>query len=252
MATEPQREDNQQPPAMRPHNGWLILGLGLAAFVLSLTCLFSPIAIILGIVAWIEGAFDLRGMKRGEIDSRGYNKAAVGRILGVMGILISSALLLYAYDKNLFNYHPGVPTCISNTKQLANAMLLYANDYDGHLPQAANWPQAMHPYTRNDRLLKCPEDKSSAKCSYAMNAALSGKDSYALENSAEVVILFEVAHPGQSGGGPRDVIRPGRHKEGRHYLFSWLGRRGSNYAFADGHARWYEDGEAVNFVPEWK
>ncbi|HJN16124.1 MAG TPA: DUF1559 domain-containing protein [Armatimonadota bacterium] len=62
--------------------------------------------------------------------------------------------------------------CLSNMKQLSLAMIMYADDYDELLPQATpnwtpaptdynlpTWDQAIMPYTRNEEMLICPDNK---------------------------------------------------------------------------------------------
>ena len=59
-------------------------------------------------------------------------------------------------------------SCLSNTKQLALAMLMYADDYDEAFPIACpywnpaveyrgvTWDAAIHAYVRNEQLVVCP------------------------------------------------------------------------------------------------
>jgi prepilin-type processing-associated H-X9-DG protein len=125
---------------------------------------------------------------------------------------------------------PGVSsqqaTCLSNEKQIALAMLMFADDHDGILPNADTWKDDLLPYIKNAKLLQCPSDISGAKCSYAMNAALSGKKSREIANPGQTVLLFESAKPGLvTSGRATDVATPPRHSGG------------NCFAFADGHAK---------------
>ncbi len=116
-------------------------------------------------------------------------------------------------------------TCISNEKQIALAMIMFAGEHDGRLPDASRWTEEIMPYAKNERILHCPEDTSKAGSSYGMNAALSGKKLDEIPNPSETVLLFETAHPGPSpSGGPGSVVAP-RHPGG------------NNFAYADGHVK---------------
>ncbi len=54
-------------------------------------------------------------------------------------------------------------SCLSNCKQIATGLSLYAQDYDGHMPPAQlpalgpnfSWPTIMFPYIKNDPIFTC-------------------------------------------------------------------------------------------------
>lgn len=79
--------------------------------------------------------------------------------------------------------------CLANMRQLAMAMMMYAQDHENRLPPANRWCDAINPYTRNQAIFKCPADK--AKYSYAMNFNLSKRAITAIPNPAKTVMLFE-------------------------------------------------------------
>jgi prepilin-type processing-associated H-X9-DG protein len=124
-------------------------------------------------------------------------------------------------------------SCLSNLKQLSLAMIMFASDHDDRLPSAETWTKDLMPYVANEKIFKCPDDKSDAKSSYAMNAALSGKKLGSLNFPAQTVILFETAHPGDSPAGNAADVDMTRHSGG------------SNFSYADGHAQWQRE------VPEF-
>jgi prepilin-type processing-associated H-X9-DG protein len=116
--------------------------------------------------------------------------------------------------------------CLANIKNLAVAMNMYLADYD-RFPKADRWVEALAEYGVTERSLKCPDDDSDAKCSYAMNWGFSGKPASAIKDAANQVIFYETANPGDTPrGGKTDVASPPRH----------LG--GNNFGFVDGHAKW--------------
>ena len=127
--------------------------------------------------------------------------------------------------------------CLSNVKNLSLAMQMYLVDYDDQFPEADGWVEALADYIGDESVLKCPEDDSEARCSYGMNAALSGRSVGELENPAEIVVFYETASPGDNPvGGAEDVVDPPRHPNG------------NSYGFADGHAAVSE--EAPSFEVE--
>ena len=65
-------------------------------------------------------------------------------------------------------------SCLSNEKQLALGVLLYAQDSDEVLPPTQNdnftlWPDLISPYLKNDRIRVCPSDGAAATNSYGLN-----------------------------------------------------------------------------------
>lgn len=56
-------------------------------------------------------------------------------------------------------------SCSSNLKQIATAMLMYAQDYDESLPGTYiggyAWPVLVLPYVKNEQVFLCPSKKSS-------------------------------------------------------------------------------------------
>jgi prepilin-type processing-associated H-X9-DG protein len=128
-------------------------------------------------------------------------------------------------------------SCLSNVKQINLALLMFAEDHDEHLPSADHWVDDLMPYTKNTGVFKCPEDKSGARSSYALNSALSGLAMKDIKHPAEVVMIFETNHPGNNpSGGPESV--QSRHNNGRY----------AAYGFVDGHAMMAQ--KAQDFDPK--
>jgi len=120
--------------------------------------------------------------------------------------------------------------CLSNMKNLSLAVYMFEADHDYCFPDASRWVEELTPYMKNETVLICPNDKSGARSSYAMNAALSGKCYTDLLDPANTVVFFETAFPGQNPtGGVEDIAIPGRHFGG------------NCYALADGSAAWSEE-----------
>jgi prepilin-type processing-associated H-X9-DG protein len=130
-------------------------------------------------------------------------------------------------------------SCMSNEKQLALAVLLYAQDSDGRLPGPARWATAALPYLKvppsvgPGAVYTCPSQdrppqlpgtpwKRGQGLSYALSLGLpSGKVSDC-EGPGEIPLLFDC-----------DLV-PGALA----YQMDRRHRDGANCAFLDGHASW--------------
>lgn len=129
--------------------------------------------------------------------------------------------------------------CLSNMKNLALGMQMWLADHDDRFPTTERWVDELMPYLGNEGVLKCPDDESGARSSYALNKAVIGKRLTDVEDPAGLVVFYETAHPGENPvGGPEDVVSPGRH----------LG--GNSFGYADGHAMWVREGREVSFEVE--
>jgi len=73
----------------RPHRGGIVLGLGILGLISALMLL--P----LGIVAWILGSKELRGMKAGTVDPSGRSVTQVGWAFGIVGTIAWIAVALF-------------------------------------------------------------------------------------------------------------------------------------------------------------
>lgn len=93
--------------------------------------------------------------------------------------------------------------CLSNMKQINTAMIMYASDYDGFLPNSKNWQKTLEPYVRNEKLLTCPE-KGKNHSSYAMNDAYSGANIDEIKDPSEEILIFE-ALPNVTHGTMKDI-----------------------------------------------
>ena len=195
--------------------------------------------------------------------------------------------------------------CISNQKQIAAAIEMYRQDYEGALPVvvrpetlsiprpnvrfvegAMDWIDRVYPYVKNGLgdpsapfstgIFHCPGDPGSAGPSYAMNGwfLLGGTRESIISRQSETVLLAEKrgaipqegfiwwvspwpAWPLQAGTpiadrerainaidvgelSPADPADEGQEMETREAagLQTLRHSGGSNWLFADGHARW--------------
>ena len=124
-------------------------------------------------------------------------------------------------------------SCLSNMKQLALGTLSFAQDYDGRLPGALTWRDEVLPYVQNEQLFICPTDELK-DVTYALNPLVAGRNLSDIEDQQGTVLLYEVDRSGQPVFPHND---------------------GANYAFVDGHVKWYHrrdapaDLQATGFAP---
>lgn len=124
----------------------------------------------------------------------------------------------------------------SNLKQMALGIIQYEQDHDERMPDALQWVDDILPYVRSLAVFHDPAAPAGQAWGYACNRALSHKSLAQFDAPAQTVMLFEstkgiknAADTGQS------VPRPGRHEGG------------TDYAFADGHVKWFPDGTKLSF-----
>jgi prepilin-type N-terminal cleavage/methylation domain-containing protein len=114
-------------------------------------------------------------------------------------------------------------SCTSNVAQLGKAMVMYAQDHDGTLPEhdrtttdstyerggvvvanwantpVTNWAQAIYPYVKNYGVYKCPSNKgwaigantTSVPISYVMNGFAAGRNQDAAPDSSGTALLYD-------------------------------------------------------------
>ena len=156
-------------------------------------------------------------------------------------------------------------SCLSNVKQIALGVMMYAQDYDERLPYrylnsgvggsiqypgggtsgGMIWPMPVYPYVKNITLFDCPSDPykwsgnyTGHQC-YGISNHIDGRMLAQLEKPAETILLADAYEEGysqsyyvqrnvvmHSSGVIRSII-PDRHNEG------------ANFGLADGHAKWH-------------
>jgi hypothetical protein len=83
--------------------------------------------------------------------------------------------------------------CLSNLKQLAAAQAMYALDWDGRLPPANAWMDAIEPLPKSKDIFYNPRvrPRSPDAYGYAMNIYCSGIDVNKEADPSGTVLLFE-------------------------------------------------------------
>ncbi len=137
-------------------------------------------------------------------------------------LAFAAGLALPIHCREVAGIRKGI--CLSNTKDLSLALLMYAED-NGVLPSADAWCDSLSPYLKNPDIFRCPE-APDADCAYAFNSSLSEAALADITDPASMILLFESDRGWNVQGGPELLPVEARHL------------RGDNYGFAGGHAAW--------------
>lgn len=116
--------------------------------------------------------------------------------------------------------------CLSNLKQLALAVLMWAQDHDEVLPPAKDWGKELYPYLKNEELFRCPA-AADLQGGYAYNADIAGRKLAEIADPAATVLFYE-STLGQLDAADRGESQP---RPGRH-------NGGNARAYVDGHVKW--------------
>jgi prepilin-type processing-associated H-X9-DG protein/prepilin-type N-terminal cleavage/methylation domain-containing protein len=172
-------------------------------------------------------------------------------------IMILSAIVYPVYE--VVNKRAEAVHCANNLHHLAEAVSLYAEDYDGVLVPArvsygptgtlgTSWDVLLMPYHRSELLYKCLSDQTpnfaaSTVCynhSYGINLDVTMVGGYngsalcfsQLESPTETLIFFEILGSARALGASYPTHKLSR-VDPRH-------NDGANFAFMDGHVKWLQ------------
>ena len=161
--------------------------------------------------------------------------------------------------------------CLSNVKQIALALTMYAQDYDEVYPRGQSdandintqWYNAIFPYTHNRQIMFCPDRKDRGP-GYAMNYLVSGISVGSFWDAASKIVCGDVRPEaiGANGTVGEDswwINDPNNDlcmapADNSHVGNNWPQRHndGIIYGFADGHVKWAREEQldtAVYWVP---
>jgi prepilin-type processing-associated H-X9-DG protein len=158
-------------------------------------------------------------------------------------------------------------SCWTNLKQIGPALEQYAADYDEQFPLARfnntgmsssfGWADVITPYIKSIEVFQCPSEKNSSNLNprrtnytdYFFNARLGGVNQSSLSFKHCIILNAE----GNDGTDitnaryskstlPRAWIKDLNSPANRHL-------EGANYAFADGHVKWYKPNRIKEVQP---
>ncbi len=134
------------------------------------------------------------------------------------------AVALYVILFPIFSVNRWRPSlfCGNHLTQLAIALSLYAEDYDGRLPRAGEWQDASYPYVKSSPVYVCPA-RPRVACGYAFLTRLGGVNMKRIPRQEGVMILFEssIGVRDANGAGLESFVTP---HERRGYIAFLSGR----------------------------
>ena len=126
--------------------------------------------------------------------------------------------------------------CQTKMQRIGAALKTYAERHNGKLP-AKNWVDELSPIISDQDVFRCPNDKTTGRSSYALNAHLVGKKWSDIP--PETVLLYETKKAGDNpigigddvvSLGKKDLVTGNNIAGGRH---NSVGYRLNYYLFAD-------------------
>jgi prepilin-type processing-associated H-X9-DG protein/prepilin-type N-terminal cleavage/methylation domain-containing protein len=186
-------------------------------------------------------------------------------------ILIIAAILFPVFARR--SDQPHGPSCQQNIRQVGLAIKQYLSDYDESFPRVSSggvyygWADAVQPYVKNTQLFQCPNETTQPPSGtatavigtdplysdYFYNSRLAGQNESTLKHIASTVMLGDAA----SGNARRHSTGGAATTPGVASLVDSAGAPvgaatrhldGANYAFADGHVKWFK-GSSANTCP---
>jgi type II secretory pathway pseudopilin PulG len=105
-------------------------------------------------------------------------------LLAVAGTVLSVVLPKFSESRAMAENE----SCLSNLSTMASALNMYVSDYDGLLPQAANWADGLSPYIKNNAVFQCPSLPND-QYGYAYNQQLDAKELSQIDAGSKVAVI---------------------------------------------------------------
>lgn len=149
-------------------------------------------------------------------------------------------------------------SCISNLKQICNAMQMYVQDNDQIYPPVLTeddgsngWSWELHKIAKSEAIFQCPSENSDESegyfTDYWMNSKLLGLRESEVNVASVTILIGDGAGRAAGYSKPSEDPDYGNWEPNADYAIRHLG--GANYAFADGHAKWLPPGSVSLTAP---
>jgi hypothetical protein len=210
--------DSPTPPPLPNAAPSKISGMAIASLVLGILGVCGGVTAVFGLILGIIAIVKINN-SRGAL--AGFGVALAGIIVSaILMLLIPVAMLLPALAAA--KQRAQAIHSISNEKQLALAVRIYAGDHANHLPPAATWCDAINATVGQPTVFIRPGSNPGSRCGYAFNAALDGLDESGI--NPQTVMIFESDTGWNANGGP-ELMRTSGYGRRAHF---------AAVAFADG------------------
>lgn len=163
----------------------------------------------------MERVTAMSARQQSEKEDRSWGLTGALVVVGILAVLAAMMFPVFSRSREKARQ----TSCLSKVKQITLAMTMYAQDYDGYLPDGRTWTEDLTPYIENAEVLQCPVE-SIEPSSYAMVKRWSGAKLDDIPDRDQTVLLYDA----NADGSP-----------------AFRHNGGLNVGFADGHARWYSE-----------
>ncbi len=127
---------------------------------------------------------------------------------------------------------------MSNLKQIGIALSQYAQDHDGHFPNAAHWMEALSPYLKDKTVFFDPFQPGAKRYGYAFNRNCSGRSLAFFDYPSAEVMAFDSTLGTRDASDTGQSVRYTAHSGGRY----------SSILFVDAHVKWMRASELPSFA----
>lgn len=143
-----------------------------------------------------------------------------------IGIVVLTAGILFPLTACACKQASPATHCMSNVKQQALAMIIYAGDWDDRFPLRDSWMDSITPALKRTEVLRDPEVEIAGGYGYAFDSRLSGALMGKIPNPDKAPLIYDSLNLGRNASDPfTSFPAKGRHK-GKNVI-----------TYADGYAK---------------
>lgn len=159
----------------------------------------------------------------GESPVRGLTALEALLVLVIVGLGAAILFPIFVQPREGDGHRTNV---LSNCKQISLAIMMYASDYDEHLPPSDKWIDSTYDYVKNDSVYRDPtvKDRKDDEYGFAFYEPVSLADLDAITNDGEVPMVFQSVLMGKNAHSDLSSLPFNPRGRGRNYV-----------AFCDGH-----------------
>lgn len=174
------------PPVAPPTTPSKTSGLAIASLVLGILGITCILPLIGAILALVFGIIALNQISKSGGSIKGQGQAVTGLILGCIGLIIIPGILAAMLLPALGHAREKAreANCCSNVKQIGLMCAMYADTYNGKLPQELD---VLTNIVHTTKIFYCPAAKDSTRYSYEFTGVTNE-----WQDNPDIVILREI------------------------------------------------------------